>query len=677
MITVDALDVVLRVQNLRAFQAGMGQASASVRGVGAAAGTSAKQTDALTRSQRRAAGSLGLVHRAGRNAAIAAGVAAYAGLKMGIKLDQQMNQIKVVTGESTDSIKKLRGNLLDLARPTGFDPEKLAESMAHISKIDLPGVDRLKLLKAAADGAVVGMADLVTTTDTLAGAIKVGMPGLSKDVRTAMGQLIAAAQTGNMSLEDFNHAMGTGILPVAKAYGLSLTDVTGALAVFTDEHMQGSSATAQLATSFHFLTGATEGAEKALETMGLSGTQMADAMRSPRGLLKALTMLHDHLNAFSSNKSEQEALLNKILPGGRGRILMVLMNQLDNYNQKMDQQDKQTTRHARNIVNTHHTSAQKIRDSWAGLKADLIETTDSKAFQNSVSIMVDAVDLLVKAIKALRVPLVIALGLFLAWKGAMIAAGIATAIWEGLMTVAVASLYLWDAAVALATLDTAGFALAMEALNLAFLANPVTWIILAVVALIAVVYILYKKWKWFHNAVDNTWHWIKRHWKLLAVILSGPFAPVTLVVLQIIKHIKSIIGLAESAYKKAMKIKDDLTGNNPIKHERGRAYLSAFAPGRRPSDMTDAEYLHYQRLGIMEKPGQAGFKREYGPEGPSKVIRTGERPSPRSKRVHTPDPVAAPSLGKTPFVNHTHVYLDGKELTSVFTKKIADKRARK
>lgn len=49
--------------------------------------------------------------------------------------------------------------------------------------------------------------------------------------------------------------------------------------------------------------------------------------------------------------------------------------------------------------------------------------------------------------------------------------------------------------------------------------NPIGWAILIIAALV----LLYWKWKWFHNLVNEVFFWIKDHWKLLAPILLGPF----------------------------------------------------------------------------------------------------------------------------------------------------------
>ena len=59
--------------------------------------------------------------------------------------------------------------------------------------------------------------------------------------------------------------------------------------------------------------------------------------------------------------------------------------------------------------------------------------------------------------------------------------------------------------------------------NAALLANPLTWIVLAIVGLIAALVLLVKHWDTVTDALKFAWNWIKGNWPLLASILLGPF----------------------------------------------------------------------------------------------------------------------------------------------------------
>lgn len=75
---------------------------------------------------------------------------------------------------------------------------------------------------------------------------------------------------------------------------------------------------------------------------------------------------------------------------------------------------------------------------------------------------------------------------------------------------------------------------AQNLLNLSFLANPITWIVLGVVALVAAIIIAYKKSETFRKIVDGAfhavldavkkvWNWVKKNWPLILVALLAPF----------------------------------------------------------------------------------------------------------------------------------------------------------
>jgi hypothetical protein len=69
--------------------------------------------------------------------------------------------------------------------------------------------------------------------------------------------------------------------------------------------------------------------------------------------------------------------------------------------------------------------------------------------------------------------------------------------------------------------------------------NPIGLIITAIVLLVAGLVILYFKWKWFHDLVNNTWEWIINHKEDLARAILIAFAPLY-GVYEVLKHIYDI-----------------------------------------------------------------------------------------------------------------------------------------
>lgn len=86
----------------------------------------------------------------------------------------------------------------------------------------------------------------------------------------------------------------------------------------------------------------------------------------------------------------------------------------------------------------------------------------------------------------------------------------------------VASIYSLARAFVIAAAGTRLGATAFWALNAAMTANPIGLIVVGIAAVIAVFVLLYTKVRWFRNAVNNTWSWIRANWPLLLKILTGP-----------------------------------------------------------------------------------------------------------------------------------------------------------
>lgn len=88
------------------------------------------------------------------------------------------------------------------------------------------------------------------------------------------------------------------------------------------------------------------------------------------------------------------------------------------------------------------------------------------------------------------------------------------------------------------------WAVVQTVLNLALWTSPITWIVLAIVALVAIIVLIATKTTWFQDlwdaawgaikgAVSAVWNWIKTNWPLLLAILTGPIG---LAVLAIVKN---------------------------------------------------------------------------------------------------------------------------------------------
>ncbi|MCT9107934.1 phage tail tape measure protein [Streptomyces mirabilis] len=283
-------------------------------------------------------------------AAVLAGTAVATGLAAGLakgakdaaRFQSEMTRISTQAGGTAKDVKVLSDQVLKLGTTTQQGPQHLAESLYHLKSVGMDNVSAMKALKESSDLAAVGHANLEATTNALAGAWRTGIKGATS-FHEAVSTVNAIIGAGNMSMDQFNAAIGTGILPSAKTFGLSMKQVGAALALMTDEGIDSASAATRLRMSFSLLGAPSGAAEKQLKKIGLTGLNLADAMRGPNGLIGALTLLKEHLDKSGMSASQQSQLLSRAFGGGRSSSgILLMLNNLDVLQKKQDQINRST-----------------------------------------------------------------------------------------------------------------------------------------------------------------------------------------------------------------------------------------------------------------------------------------------------------------------------------------------
>jgi TP901 family phage tail tape measure protein len=207
--------------------------------------------------------------------------------KMASDFNAAMTRIQTQAGASAKDVRSLTGSVLDLAKYAQQGPTELADALYHLKSVGMDNVSAMKALKQASDLAAVGHANLEDTTNALAGAWKTGIRG-AQNFHAEIANLNAIIGSGNIKMADLVAALGTGILPTAKTFGLTMKDVGAALALFTDEGVPADAAMTRLRMSVSLFGAPSKAAEKQLKTIGLTGLDLARDMRKPNGLLVAV-----------------------------------------------------------------------------------------------------------------------------------------------------------------------------------------------------------------------------------------------------------------------------------------------------------------------------------------------------------------------------------------------------
>ncbi|MFF8406894.1 phage tail tape measure protein [Streptomyces sp. NPDC015684] len=282
--------------------------------------------------------------------AMKAGAAVAGGLAVGLakgakdaaRFQAEMTRISTQAGGTAKDVKVLSDQVLKLGTSTQQGPQHLAESLYHLKSVGMDNVQAMKALRESSDLAAVGHANLEETTNALAGAWRTGIKGATS-FHQAVSTVNAIIGAGNMSMDQFNAAIGTGILPSAKTFGLSMKQVGAALALMTDEGIDSASAATRLRMSFSLLGAPSGAAEKQLKRIGLTGLNLADAMRGPKGLIGAISLLKEHLDKSGMSASKQSQLLSRAFGGGRSSSgILLMLNNLDVLEKKQEQINRST-----------------------------------------------------------------------------------------------------------------------------------------------------------------------------------------------------------------------------------------------------------------------------------------------------------------------------------------------
>jgi TP901 family phage tail tape measure protein len=339
MPSADELLIRVRLTGARTAASEAKVVATSIDEIGAAERRAAGASGTLVSRMNKAGGRLTATgHTMSRAFTVPFLAVAGASAKLAMDFQQNMELIHTQAGATQGEVGTMSNFILHHMNNAVQGPNDLAKALFRLEGAGMHGKQAMIALKDASDLAMVGNANVEDTAKTLAQAWFVNIKG-GRNMTNVVGELNATVGAGDLRLQQLVDALGTGVVASAKQAGLSFQDVTGALAVFGDETNNVSGWSAQFATALHFLYAPTNKAAAAMESMHLPADQLAKDMSKPNGLVRALGDLRAHLDALPGGRKGVKArqMLADILPGGRGRVLLVLLNQLDRLQGKINQ----------------------------------------------------------------------------------------------------------------------------------------------------------------------------------------------------------------------------------------------------------------------------------------------------------------------------------------------------
>lgn len=198
-------------------------------------------------------------------------------------------------GETQKNLGMIREGVLGLAGKVGETPVELAKGLYTVESAGYHGAAGLSVLKAAAEGAADGGADLKTVSDALTTVLTDYNIPASKSAETT-SKLVETVSRGKTTMEDLAESLHS-VLPGAEAAHLGLGQVLGAMATMTGEGISADQASENLNHAILSLQNPSQVATKAMAAVGLSSFDVAKNLGK-----KGLTGTYDELTrAITSN----------------------------------------------------------------------------------------------------------------------------------------------------------------------------------------------------------------------------------------------------------------------------------------------------------------------------------------------------------------------------------------
>lgn len=261
----------------------------------------------------------------GLGAALAATGVAAAGMAVGFGVtavkaagDFQSSLTSLVTGagEAQKNIGMVGDGMLDLSVKTATGTKQLTDGMYLIESAGFHGADGLQVLKAAAEGAKVGNADLGTVANAVT-TILTDYHMSANQAASATSGLVATVASGKTHLSDLSSAMST-VLPLASSVHVSFNQVGAAMATMTNGGETAQHAGQMVAFMLRDMVAPSSKAAKEMANVGLSATDVADTLQN-KGLPQALQMIEDHVGQkFPQGSAQWTAAMKSIMGGTMG-----------------------------------------------------------------------------------------------------------------------------------------------------------------------------------------------------------------------------------------------------------------------------------------------------------------------------------------------------------------------
>lgn len=462
-------------------------------------------TQGLGQARRAATDSDDAIRKTGTGFTIA-GAAIAGGLGLAINtaadFEKGLSGIQAVSGATTAEMDQVRQKALQLGADTSFSASEASAAMEELVKagISIPDVmngaaDATVALAAAGGVSLPEAATIASNAMNQFGLSAKELPGIAD-------KIAGAANASAIDVTDMGTSMAQ-VGAVAHLAGLSFDDTALAITAMGNAGIKGSDAGTSLKTFLSNLQPTTDKAAATMEMLGIVTKDGANAFYDATGKIKPMNqiagVLQNSLKGMSA--AQKQAALQTMFGSDAIRAAAVIaeqgaggMNKLTKSIDKVKAADVAKTR-----LNNLSGQVEQLKGSSETLAIGL-----GSVFIPILNKIVGALTNVVNWFTSLD-------------SGTQKAIAITAAF--------VAGLLLFVGGLIKAVQAAQAMKVAMLALNGTFLANPITWVIIAIVALIAAIVLLWNNSETFRNIVMAVWNAILKAVQAVAAWFTGTLVP--------------------------------------------------------------------------------------------------------------------------------------------------------
>ena len=467
--------------------------------------------------------------------------------------------LDVTSEDFKENLEDLQKAAIEVGSKTMFSAQDAAGALDKMAMAGLTSKQSIAMLMGTTNLAAAAGLDLTSAVDMATDALgafnltkdEFGNPldeaGLAASVDRIADVVAKATNMANFDMNMWFESAKNGASTFTSLGG-TLEEFTGMTAVLANAGIKGGEAGTALRNVMLNLSAPSASAAKALKTLGIETYDSAGKMLPVMDILKQFENNLGDIDEETKNGALKDIFGTRNV-GSFLTLLSAGTDQIEEYITTLENAGGTASNIAQAQQQSLKSQITLLKSAIEGIQLNvgkaIAENGGSAGLQKIIqmvnNINMDSVknaiiglmDLVAGAIQffigfakviwALRAPLLAIIGAITLYKATIMGTVIAMKAWNAIQVIIKAAQIAWiaitqGAAAANAVLTSSlaaeaaatGTATAAQTgFNLAMLANPITWIVLGIIALIAVIVALAMNWDKVTAALQTAWQWIK------------------------------------------------------------------------------------------------------------------------------------------------------------------------